>query len=172
MIETFFTVCVGVLFLCIILLIIGGILFLNINEKHHLIIRLPKNKKYENKVDPIYELSDKSYMYDESDGYSYAIQKWSLKWNELECRIFLLIFLYPITIYRWGYSEDNYFYIGDKIKVEDLHKILLDKNMTLRDYYENEMDKIQKLDEIENMKENEFKTKIINLNKEFTENFE
>lgn len=147
---------------------IGVIFYFLLDERYHLIIKLPKNKKFSTKVDPIYKLNYRDSIYCES---YFNIQKWSLKWNEINC-IIKFIFIYPTSIHRWGYSEDVDVFIGDKIKVDELFIYLNENNITLKDYYENKIAEIQKEIDLENMKDNTFNSKINNLNKEFNENYE
>lgn len=134
------------------------LMFLNVWEKIALPIKLPKSKKYKNKVDPIYELREGDWdegMY---------IYKWSLQYKFSD-NLWLLIIPYPIKIKTYGYYVENYLYICEKNKIPELGD-------DLKTIYETKMEKINEEEKIIKEKRDKIQNKFESLNKIFNENYE
>ena len=139
-------------------------LLFNIRDKYSITIRLPKSKKYKNKVDPIYELSFCTITLRDD----VFINKWVLNYININTfvQFILCLFIpYPINLLKFGYYMEDSVYI---CKTNEILKLGDD----LKTIYENEIEKILKKQEIENKKRNEFKNKFETLNKTFNENYE
>ena len=131
-------------------------------SKISLKIKLPKQKKYNNKVDPIYKLEVCEFFSD------YHVHRYTIGYNEPNLLMILSVILlpYPIEILRYSYFESDYqFYVCSCENV---------KNITspLSEIYEEKLAEMMD----ERLKEKEEKTKNSNavesLNKIFNENFE
>lgn len=171
MIEKIIIILVGVFLICVAVFCVTGIiglfLLLNVNEKYHINIHYPKSKKYENKIDPIYEITNW-----ECHSSYYTIQKWSLKWYEsLNVSFLFIVLMYPVHILFWGYQEDGQIYIGEKPDVEKLYEKLKSENITLREYFEIEKEKERVREKEISDKQKVFENSVKELNKEFDENY-
>jgi hypothetical protein len=129
-------------------------------NKMSVVMKFPKDKKYETKVDPIYEIR-------EHYGGSMFIHKWSLKYTtnvggELLCGIFII---YPTEFLFWRYAPDENVYLCEK---ENLSKY---ESFTLKSLYEERMDKINEENRLKQEKKNSQNKLIDNFNLEFKQNY-
>ncbi len=164
--ETIKEVLAAILIITVVLFIVSGAIHillytLGIREKITLKIKLPKRKKYLTKVDPIYQLRG-----DHCSNSSYYIHKWKLGYIEQEWIELLLILIpYPIDIFVYKYEHVDVFYLCEKSGVENI-------NRDLKDLYE-EMYEEKYAEQIAKEKENnKLQSKVDQLNKVFTENYE
>lgn len=118
-------------------------------------------KRFKTKVDPIYELADSNWDYD-----NMIIKKWSLKeyekdWHELLSSLLL----YPIKFMSYGYRFEDSVYLCKRDELEGLQG-------TLKENYE----RIWAEKNAEHLKDEEIRNRrkniINNLNQTFNENFE
>jgi hypothetical protein len=146
--------------------LISLIVSIYINDKYYIKIRLPKQKKIKAKNNEIYQLVVRDNYFDNED--IYVIKKWKLDWCKVEFAFFYLsIFIYPIILYKIGYIEDDYIYVGNKNEL----KSFLSTYNNLKDYYEYN-DNIRKIEDQKKIdEENEIQNKIDKLNYDFNENF-
>lgn len=126
-------------------------------------IKLPKSKKYEGKVDPIYEIAQGSY-----DDF-YSVYKWELKYGLHEGLTLISVFLIPlpIMIYTYRYIQSN-----DGFKICELNEInTITPEYMIEFYekrYEEEMIKLEDWKQKSRNKTNHLDY----LNKTFNENYE
>ena len=154
-----------ILSLALIWAIICG--FLNLvllyrRDKIALKIKLPKQKKYNNKVDPIYKLEITEYFS------HYHVHRYTIGYNEPNlCLVLSFILLpYPVKILRYSYFESDFeFYVCDYESVKDITK-------PLSEIYEENLKRT--MDEIRLNKEDISKNSnaVESLNKIFNENYE
>jgi hypothetical protein len=131
-------------------------------EKIYFTIQLPRSKKYETKVDPIYELRESDW---DDNVYIY---KWSLMYRQNESWLMLLILIiipYPIILEKFGYFVEDCLYICEKKNVIELGN-------DLKTIYENKMEKINQEEKIKKEKKDNIKNKFDTLNQIFNENYE
>ena len=166
--ELFMKVCVILFclstFVCLIniLIIFSGLYFYIEQKNKKIIIRLPKSKKWKNKVDPIYDI----YKYQCDNLFS--VRKWKLEYESHSLFNFIAFFIipYPIQIMKYGYVLDDYsYYIEGKNQLEQM-KVSLKEFYELRDLKERE-----KKDKA-NLESNRLKNILDSLNKEYIENYE
>lgn len=132
--------------------------FIGVWDKISIKIRLPKSKKYKNKVDPIYELKESfSLVY---------IYKWSLRYEQHVSWLafFLLILPYPIKLYKFGYHVEGDFSIS--------WKELINLDDDLKTIYESILEKTNLENKIKEEKRKNIKNKFDQLNQIFKENYE
>lgn len=126
------------------------------------VIKLPKSKKYNNKVDPIYEIRE--HIWGNSDLYIY---KWSLRYEKIDSFIILLLLFipYPIFLEKFGYYVENSMYLCEKKKAIEITE-------DLKTIYENKMEKIRQENRIKDEKRKTVENRIDELNQIFNENYE
>ncbi len=138
-------------------IIINVILQIIIKIKR-IIIKLPKNKKWDSKVDPIYTLIKTQY----TEGY--YIFKYSLRYQELEYAYFWSFFFLPIPVgfefYKY-HKEPDEFYIKDINEIEDIGLIYENRLEIQKSNYEKAKYEKDLLDQ-----------KIEKINKVFNDNWE
>lgn len=133
-----------------------------IKDKNYLKIKLPKSKKYKDKLSPIYELD--KYTYDDK----FYIKRWSLQWRVSMGWVFLLVpLMYPTEVSVWGYFEDSHITVGKKEDVERLKN----SGVSLKDFYEEKLKKYTDEHNEEMEKRNSFTNMVDELNTEFNENY-
>lgn len=131
-------------------------------SKISLKIKLPKRKKYDDKVDPIYKLEMHEFFSD------YYVYRYTIGYNESTLLLILSVILspYPIQILRYSYFESDFqFYVCDNDKVKDITK-------PLSEIYEEKLAELMAERSKENKDKTENKKAVENLNKIFEENFE
>lgn len=135
--------------------------FTGLWDKLAVTIKLPKSKKYQDKVDPIYELRESNW-----DDTVY-IYKWSLMYKPNESWLIMLVLIipYPIILEKFGYYVEDSVYICDKKNVVELGD-------DLKTIYENKMEKINQEEKIKKEKRDKIKNKFDTLNQIFNENYE
>jgi ABC-type multidrug transport system fused ATPase/permease subunit len=122
-------------------------------------IKLPKRKRFLNKVDPIYELN-------ESDFGGLVVRKWELGYDDTFGLQMLMIYIpYPIKLLRYKYIQSSYIWLDEKTKLSEITEDLGDM--------------FERIWAIENAKEieekrikKEHQDNIDRINKVFKENFE
>jgi hypothetical protein len=122
-------------------------------------IKLPKRKRFLNKVDPIYQL-------EENDFGGYVIRKWELGYEDSFGLQMLMIFIpYPIKLLRYKYTETKHIWLGEKTNIseitEDLGE-LFERKWAIENAKEIEEKRILK----------EYQDNLDRINKVFNENFE
>jgi hypothetical protein len=128
-------------------------------DKMAINIKLPKRKRFLNKVDPIYEL-------DESDFGGFAVRKWELGYDDTFGLQMLMIYIpYPIKLLRYKYIQVGHIWLGEKTKLSEITEDLGDM--------------FERIWAVENAKEieekrikKEHQDNIDRINKVFNENFE
>jgi hypothetical protein len=128
-------------------------------DKMAINIKLPKRKRFLNKVDPIYEL-------DESDFGGFAVRKWELGYDDTFGLQMLMIYIpYPIKLLRYKYIQTGHIWLGEKTKLSEITEDLGDM--------------FERIWAVENAKEieekrikKEHQDNIDRINKVFNENFE
>lgn len=131
-------------------------------DKIALKIKLPKQKKYLSKVDPIYNLELTEYFS------HYHVHRYTIGYNESNFCLILsfMLFPYPVQILRYSYFESKFeFYVCDYEDVKEITR-------PLSEIYEEKL----KYTIGEALKETEIDTKnkniVKSLNKIFNENYE
>jgi ABC-type multidrug transport system fused ATPase/permease subunit len=128
-------------------------------DKMAINIKLPKRKRFLNKVDPIYELN-------ESDFGGLVVRKWELGYDDTFGLQMLMIYIpYPIKLLRYKYIQSSYIWLDEKTKLSEITEDLGDM--------------FERIWAIENAKEieekrikKEHQDNIDRINKVFNENFE
>ena len=128
-------------------------------DKMAINIKLPKRKRFLNKVDPIYEL-------DESDFGGFAVRKWELGYDDTFGLQMLMIYIpYPIKLLRYKYIQTGHIWLGEKTKLSEITE-------DLGDMFER-MWAVENAKEIEEKRiKKEHQDNIDRINKVFNENFE
>lgn len=135
-----------------------------INEKYHIKIYIRKSNRYLGHKEPIYQLSN--------EFYTYNITKYVLKYKyNFILNLFTTLFIYPISIYTYGYNIEGEIPLCDEEFIAKKIDELISDNISLGEYYENEIKENRKLIETENINIENENSKINNLNKEFNENY-
>jgi hypothetical protein len=128
-------------------------------DKMAINIKLPKRKRFLNKVDPIYEL-------DESDFGGFAVRKWELGYEDTFGLQMLMVYIpYPIKLLRYKYIQTGHIWLGEKTELSEITEDLGDM--------------FERIWAVENAKEieekrikKEHQDNIDRINKVFNENFE
>jgi hypothetical protein len=128
-------------------------------DKMAINIKLPKRKRFLNKVDPIYEL-------DESDFGGFTVRKWELGYDDTFGLQMLMVYIpYPIKLLRYKYIQVGHIWLGEKTKLSEITEELGDM--------------FERIWAVENAKEieekrikKEHQDNIDRINKVFNENFE
>jgi hypothetical protein len=125
-------------------------------------IKLPKDKKYDGKVDPIYEVKQDSY-----DDY-YSVHKWELGYEEAEGLTMLSIVTIPlpVMVYRYGYNHVNSY------KICELGEIYNITPVYMIDFFEQKWEEQLKETEEWKLRRNKKENHLDILNKTFNENYE
>lgn len=157
----YFLIGLVILFFWSIALLIIHIIYMWIGIKS-IDIKLPKSKKYEGKVDPIYEIAQGSY-----DDF-YSVYKWELKYGLHEGLTWAsLLIPFPITIYTYRYIQSN-----DSFKICELNEINTITPEYMIEFYEKRYEEeIKELEEWKEKRRNK-ETHLDYLNKTFNENYE
>ena len=158
--EVFVLVLLIWVLLCSIINTIIAVCF-DYSFNHPIKIKLPKNKKYVGKVNPIYRVVECL------DGY--AVEKYELGYNEKFLFIFLMfcLFPYPVKLYFYGYVQGNYLV---EITLENNDSIST-LNKPIEEIYEKKMEKIEKNNKEIIKRQTDDENKIKELNKTFNENY-
>jgi hypothetical protein len=122
-------------------------------------IKLPKRKRFLNKVDPIYEL-------DESDFGGFAVRKWELGYDDTFGLQMLMVYIpYPIKLLRYKYIQAGHIWLDEKTKLSEITEDIGDM--------------FERIWAVENAKEieekrikKEHRDNLDRINKVFKENFE
>lgn len=158
----FIIICGVVLFFWVVGCLLLQIMYLIIGLNYFK-INLPKRKKYNNKVDPIYEIQRGSY----DDHYS--VSKWELKYGLNEGLTWLCDILIPLpfVIYTYGYQK-----MGWSFKICELNEINTITSEYMVEFFEESYQK--ELKELEEHRDKSRKktNQLDNLNKVFNENYE
>ena len=128
-------------------------------DKMSINIKLPKRKRFLNKVDPIYELN-------ESDFGGLVVRKWELGYDDTFGLQMLMVYIpYPIKLLRYKYVQTGHIWLGEKTKLSEITEDLGDM--------------FERIWAVENAKEieekrikKEHQDNIDRINKVFNENFE
>jgi ABC-type multidrug transport system fused ATPase/permease subunit len=128
-------------------------------DKMAINIKLPKRKRFLNKVDPIYE-------WNESDFGGLVVRKWELGYDDTFGLQMLMIYIpYPIKLLRYKYIQSSYIWLDEKTKLSEITEDLGDM--------------FERIWAVENAKEieekrikKEHQDNIDRINKVFNENFE
>ena len=131
----------------------------NMWDKMAIKIKLPKRKRFLNKVDPIYELV-------ESDFGRFVVRKWELGYVDSFGLQMLMIYIpYPINLLRYKYIQTGHIWLGEKTELSEITEDLGDM--------------FERIWAVENSKEieekrikKEHQDNIDRINKVFKENFE
>jgi hypothetical protein len=122
-------------------------------------IKLPKRKRFLNKVDPIYQLED-------GDFGGYIIRKWELGYEDTFGLQMLMVYIpYPIKLLRYKYIQTKYVWLGEKTKVSEITEELgelFERKWAIENAKEIEERRILK----------EYQDNLDRINKVFNENFE
>lgn len=148
--------------------IIGPILRVssNSNDKFIFKIYLKKDKKFEGKKDPIYEIKLKNVFKNRRDPI-YVIEKYELGWHHYR----FSTWLYPINIVEWEYIIVDTMNIGSEDLLKTLNIYMKSNSITLREHMENCLKIERDFLEKEKKDENSIENILIKHNKEFSENF-
>lgn len=159
--NMFYIVGLSIIYTILVLFLHLILYITNVWIKYPIIIRLPKSKKYNKKVDPIYELRESDWN---NEVYIY---KWSLMYSDVDSFLTLLLLLipYPIIIKKFGYNVENNVYICEKKNVIELGD-------DLKTIYENKMEKLKQEETVRRNKVDKVKDKFDKLNQIFNENYE
>jgi hypothetical protein len=122
-------------------------------------IKLPKRKRFLNKVDPIYKLG-------ESDFSGFVVTKWELGYEDTFGLQMLMVYIpYPIKLLRYKYVQAQHIWLDEKTKVSEITEDLGDM--------------FERIWAVENAKEieekrikKEHQDNLDRINKVFNENFE
>jgi hypothetical protein len=155
---------VGVLVMLAVVWVIMGVIHMILHgvglwDKMAINIKLPKRKRFLNKVDPIYEL-------DESDFGGFAVRKWELGYDDTFGLQMLMVYIpYPIKLLRYKYIQTGHIWLDEKTKLSEITEDLGDM--------------FERIWAVENAKEieekrikKEHQDNIDRINKVFNENFE
>jgi hypothetical protein len=155
---------VGVLVMLAVVWMIMGVIHVILHaidlwDKMAINIKLPKRKRFLNKVDPIYEL-------DESDFGGFAVRKWELGYDDTFGLQMLMVYIpYPIKLLRYKYIQTGHIWLDEKTKLSEITEDLGDM--------------FERIWAVENAKEieekrikKEHQDNIDRINKVFNENFE
>ena len=128
-------------------------------DKMSINIKLPKRKRFLNKVDPIYELN-------ESDFGGLVVRKWELGYDDTFGLQMLMIYIpYPIKLLRYKYIQSSYIWLDEKTKLSEITEDLGDM-----------FERIWAIENAKEIEEKRFKKEhqdnIDRINKVFNENFE
>lgn len=125
-------------------------------------IKLPKNKKYKNKISPIYCLES-----DYFESNEFYINKYDLKYVENELLIFILMWLipYPIIFLNFKYSNVGNVHFCSK---KDINKW---SHVNISKYYEEIKEEENRLKENKKIVDLQIANQINNFNKVFNENY-
>jgi hypothetical protein len=126
-------------------------------------INLPKNKKYENKVNPIYYI--KSDYFEPNKLY---INKYELKYieNLILFYIFVCLIPYPILFFNFKYS-----YVGN-VHFCSKKDITNWGHTNIGEYYEKKKERINNTEQEKKIVDLQIANQINNFNKVFNENYE
>jgi hypothetical protein len=131
----------------------------NVWDRMAINIKLPKRKRFLNKVDPIYEL-------DESNFGGFAVRKWELGYDDTFGLQMLMIYIpYPIKLLRYKYIQTGHIWLDEKTKLSEITEDLGDmfeRIWAIKNAKEIEEKGIKK----------EHQDNIDRINKVFNENFE
>ena len=131
----------------------------NMWDKMAIKIKLPKRKRFLNKVDPIYELV-------ESDFGRFVVRKWELGYVDSFGLQMLMIYIpYPINLLRYKYIQTGHIWLGEKTELSEITEDLGDM-----------FERIWAIENAKEIEEKRFKKEhqdnIDRINKVFKENFE
>jgi hypothetical protein len=123
-------------------------------------IKLPKRKRFLNKVDPIYKL------YEYSDFSGFIVSKWELGYNDTFGLQMLMVYIpYPIKLLRYKYIQTKHIRLDKKTKVSEITE-------DLGDLFER-IWAVENAKEIEEKRiKKEHQDNLDRINKVFNENFE
>lgn len=125
-------------------------------------IKLPKHKKYEGKVDPIYEVKQGDY-----DDY-YSVHKWELGYEVADGLTMLSIAIVPLPVnfYRYGYNHVESF------KICELNGIYDITPEYMIEFFEQKWEEQVRENEERRSRRNKKENQLDLLNKTFNENYE
>jgi hypothetical protein len=110
---------VGVVVMLAVVWMIMGVIHMILHaiglwDKMVINIKLPKRKRFLNKVDPIYEL-------DESDFGGFAVRKWELGYDDTFGLQMLMVYIpYPIKLLRYKYIQAGHIWLDEKTKLSEI----------------------------------------------------
>jgi hypothetical protein len=110
---------VGVLVMLAVVWMIMGVIHMILHaiglwDKMVINIKLPKRKRFLNKVDPIYELV-------ESDFGGFAVRKWELGYDDTFGLQMLMVYIpYPIKLLRYKYIQTGHIWLDEKTKLSEI----------------------------------------------------